>query len=137
MASTVAHQRLVGGAVAHDTPGRVSFFGAVRSEFTKIRSVRSTYWTLLAMFVVCVGLGALFSWGQTQQLASNASDHSFLAQREAEVRSAAVAISLFGLLIGQLIITVLGALTITSEYSTGMIRTSLSTMPRRGTWFAA
>ena len=54
-----------------------------------------------------------------------------------EIRSAAVAISLFGLLIGQLVITVLGALAITSEYSTGMIRTSLTTMPRRGTWFAA
>lgn len=137
MASVTAHERLVGGAVAHNAPGRASFFGAVRSEFTKIRSLRSTYWTLLAMFVVCVGLGALFSWGSTQRLAAIASDHNLLAQREADIRSSAVAISLFGLLIGQLVITVLGALTITSEYSTGMIRTSLTTMPRRGTWFAA
>ena len=38
---------------------------------------------------------------------------------------------------GQLVIAVLGALTITSEYSTGMIRTSLSVQPRRGTLFAA
>ena len=102
------------------------------------------------MFVVCVGIGALFSWGQTERLASisggttlnghpipSAAQHSFLAQREHEIRAAASSISLFGLLIGQLIITVLGALTITSEYSTGMIRTSLATMPRRGTWFAA
>jgi ABC-type transport system involved in multi-copper enzyme maturation permease subunit len=137
MASVTAHERLVGGAVAHDAPGRASFFGAVRSEFTKIRSVRSTYWTLLAMFIVCVGLGALFSWGNTQRLSSIGSDHAFLLQREHEIRASAVAISLFGLLIGQLVITVLGAMTITSEYSTGMIRTSLTTMPRRGTWFAA
>jgi ABC-2 type transport system permease protein len=39
--------------------------------------------------------------------------------------------------LGQLIIAVLGALTITSEYSTGMIRTSLTAMPRRGTVYAA
>lgn len=137
MTSVTTHERLVGGTVASAAPGRAGFFGAVRSEFTKIRSLRSTYWTLLAMFVVCVGLGALFSWGQTQRLGELANDHAFLVQREAEIRSTAVAVSLFGLLIGQLVITVLGALSITSEYSTGMIRTSLTTMPRRGTWFAA
>jgi ABC-type transport system involved in multi-copper enzyme maturation permease subunit len=147
---TTAHERLVGGAVSHNAPGRANFFGAVRSELTKIRSVRSTWWTLLAMFIVCVGIGALFSWGQTERLASISSGttlnghpipaaavHQALLQREHEIRTAAASISLFGLLIGQLIITVLGSLTITSEYSTGMIRTSLATMPRRGTWFAA
>jgi len=45
--------------------------------------------------------------------------------------------SLVGLFLGQLIIAVLGALTITSEYATGMIRTSLTVQPRRGTLFAA
>src|SRR5439155_15273427 len=45
--------------------------------------------------------------------------------------------SLGGLYISQLIIAVLGALTITSEYSTGMIRTSLTAMPRRGVVFTA
>jgi ABC-type transport system involved in multi-copper enzyme maturation permease subunit len=44
---------------------------------------------------------------------------------------------MFGLILGQLVIAVLGALTITSEYSTGMIRTSLTVLPRRGTVFAA
>ena len=52
-------------------------------------------------------------------------------------RADAVTGSLIGLLIGQLVIAVLGALTITSEYSTGMIRTSLTSMPRRGTVYAA
>ena len=52
--------------VALDLPrsaGRVTFTGALRSEFTKIRSVRSTYWALLAMFVVVVGFGALACLG--------------------------------------------------------------------------
>jgi len=118
----------------------------VRSEFTKIRSVRSTYWTLLALVVACIGIGALFSWGQTQRLQSFRSGARLDGQKigpgaaahiAAQIHSSAASISLFGLLIGQLIIIVLGALAITSEYSTGMIRTSLSVMPRRGTLFAA
>jgi ABC-type transport system involved in multi-copper enzyme maturation permease subunit len=134
----------------HNPPGRAGFIGTVKSEFTKIRSVRSTYWTLLAMFVVCVGIGALFSWGQTERILHIESGTTlrggrippgFVAnavhQISAEIRAEAVAVSLFGLLIGQLIIVVLGSLTITSEYSTGMIRTSLTSMPRRGAVFAA
>src|SRR4029077_1727613 len=63
--------------------------------------------------------------------------HNAVANISSQIRAEAVAVSLFGLLIGQLIIVVLGSLTITSEYSTGMIRTSLTSMPRRGTVYAA
>jgi ABC-2 type transport system permease protein len=123
MATAVA-----GGSARQARPapqGRVGFGGALRSEFTKIRSVRSTYWTLLAMVVVTVGFGALASWGA----ASHASqlDAGFDPTQQ----------SLGGLYISQLIIAVLGTLAITSEYSTGMIRTALSAQPRRGTLFAA
>jgi ABC-2 type transport system permease protein len=146
MATTVTHQALVGGTVGRQPSGRAGFAGAVRSEFTKIRSVRSTYWTLIALVVACVGIGALFSWGQTQRLLQFDSGNTvrggkvppgFAEHIANEIRSQAASISLFGLLIGQLIIIVLGALAITSEYSTGMIRTSLTAMPRRGTVFAA
>jgi ABC-type transport system involved in multi-copper enzyme maturation permease subunit len=107
----------------------------LRSEFTKIRSVRSTYWTLLATLVVVIGIGALFSYAEAHnfsQLPAAAQAH----QRAQEITQATER-SLFGLVLGQLIIAVLGALTITSEYSTGMIRTSLSVLPRRGMVFAA
>jgi ABC-2 type transport system permease protein len=112
--------------VALDLPGsagRVTFAGALRSEFTKIRSVRSTYWTLLAMFVVVVGFGALACFGATH------GPHGpyFDPTRQ----------SLAGLYIGQLIIGVLGVLVISSEYSTGMIRTTLTTNPHRGMMIAA
>src|SRR5258705_5945836 len=126
--------------------GRAGFTGAVRSEFTKIRSVRSTYWTLVALVLACVGIGALFSWGQTQRLLQFEGGNTprggkvppgFAEHIANEIRSQAASISLFGLLIGQLIIIVLGALAITSEYSTGMIRTSLTAMARRGTAFPA
>jgi ABC-2 type transport system permease protein len=113
-------------SVALDLPraaGRVTFAGALRSEFTKIRSVRSTYWTLLAMFAVVVGFGALASTGA----AHGPHGPYFDPTRQ----------SLAGLYIGQLIIGVLGVLVISSEYSTGMIRTTLMTNPHRGVMIAA
>jgi len=103
--------------------GRANFAGALGSEFTKIRSVRSTYWTLLALVVVTVGFGALACWG--------AATHEHGPFFDATQRS------LGGLYISQLVIGVLGVLVITAEYSTGMIRTTLSTMPYRGTIVAA
>ena len=108
------------------TTGRAGFADAVRSEFTKIRSTRSTYWTLLALVVVTVGIGALASAG-TASHPQGLDRASFDATQQ----------SLAGLYVGQLVIAALGALTITSEYSTGMIRTSLSVQPRRGVVFAA
>jgi ABC-2 type transport system permease protein len=106
--------------------GRAGFADALRSEFTKIRSTRSTYWTLLALIVVCIGIGALASAG-TASHPNGISAAGFDATQQ----------SLAGLYVGQLVIAALGALTITSEYSTGMIRTSLTVQPRRGTVFAA
>ena len=82
MASVATHERLVGGTVVHNPSGRAGFIGTVRSEFTKIRSVRSTYWTLIAMFVVCVGIGALFSWGQTERILRIESGRTFRGQNQ-------------------------------------------------------
>ena len=143
--TATTHERRPGGAHARqspalprpaDTAARVGLASVVRSEFTKIRSVRSTYLALLAMIVTCVGVGALNSAGDASRVtgAFNAADR---AAALAHARGFNVAGSMIGLLIGQLVIAVLGALVITSEYSTGMIRTSLTTMPRRGTIFAA
>lgn len=114
--------------VALDLPrsaGRVTFGGALRSEFTKIRSVRSTYWTLIAMFIVVVGFGALASWGRASH--GGLAGPFFDPTRQ----------SLAGLYIGQLILGVLGVLVISSEYATGMIRTTLTTNPHRGVMIAA
>jgi ABC-type transport system involved in multi-copper enzyme maturation permease subunit len=104
--------------------GRAGFGGTLRSEFTKIRSVRSTYWTLLMLLAVSVGIGAAISalsasgWSNTPPAARTPLD--------------ATQLSIAALLIlGQLVIVVLGALVLTAEYSTGMIRTSLIAMPRR------
>jgi ABC-2 type transport system permease protein len=152
MATTVTQAQPVARTPLPRAAGRASFGGALRSEFTKIRSVRSTYWTLFALIVVCVGIGALFSFGEAAQMSRLVSGEagpfhgggqggpppaSVIAQLRAIRVGRAASVSLFGLLIGQLIIVVLGSLTITSEYSTGMIRTSLTSMPRRGAVFAS
>jgi hypothetical protein len=115
--------------------GRAGFGGALRSELTKIRSVRSTYWSLIAMVVITIGIGALFAFGRVQNFSQIPAGGQAL-ERARDI-SRATETSLFGLILGQLVIAVLGALTITSEYSTGMIRTSLSVMPRRGVSLAA
>jgi ABC-2 type transport system permease protein len=109
--------------------GRAGLRGAIASEYTKIRSVRSTYWTLGALFVVSVGLGLAIAAGT----AANFNDHPF---QKAGFDATQVSLGVF-FEIGQLIIAVIGAMVITSEYSTGMIRTSLSAQPRRGVVYAA
>ena len=105
--------------------GRAGFGGTLRSEFTKIGSVRSTYWTLLMLFAVSVGIGAAISavvaggWSQPPPPPPAPPDIYEATQ-----------VSLAGMLVlGQLVIVVPGVLT--AEYSTGMIRTSLIAMPRR------
>jgi ABC-type transport system involved in multi-copper enzyme maturation permease subunit len=105
--------------------GRAGLRGAIASEFTKIRSVRSTYWTLLALLVVSIGIGAAITGGSAANFNHNPANKAGFDATQTSL------IAFFE--IGQLIIAVIAALAITSEYSTGMIRTSLTAMPRRGT----
>lgn len=110
--------------------GRAGLVGALRSEFTKLRSVRSTYWTLLLLVVVSVGIGAAISAGV-------AGSWSTMSPAD-KLTFDATQVSLFAFFqLGQLVIAVIGALAITAEYSTGMIRTSLTAQPRRGVVYAA
>jgi ABC-2 type transport system permease protein len=99
--------------------------GTLRSELTKILSVRSTYWTLLAQVVASIGWAVLFCVGTVAHLSGAGKVNAAWASLMGQVS------------LGELIIVVLGALVITSEYSTGMIRTSLTAMPRRSVLYAA
>jgi ABC-2 type transport system permease protein len=109
--------------------GRAGLRGAIASEFTKLRSVRSTYWTLGALFVVSVGLGVAIAAGTAA---------NFNVHPAGKIAFDATQTSLGAFFeLGQLIIAVIGAMVITSEYSTGMIRTSLTAQPRRGVVYAA
>ncbi len=116
-------------AAAH----RVGFGHLLLSEWTKIRSVRSTVWTLIMFVVVTVGLTAglsaiiVSSWNGPRA-----------APRDATILANPVSFILgAGIGLGQLTICVLGVLVITTEYSTGVIRASLLAVPRRIPMLAA
>lgn len=106
-----------GVAPYQSTPATRTHLGhALASEWTKIRSVRSTVWALVAMFITSVGIGGLVGVGV------NTADHAVMA---------VLAPNFFGLMFGQLAIITLGVLVITSEYTTGMIRTTMTACPQR------
>ncbi|MET8953883.1 ABC transporter permease [Streptomyces sp. NPDC004393] len=98
----------------------------LRSEWTKIRSVASTVWTLSLALVVTVVLGMLIS-----ALTRSESDRTLPADR---LSFDATYVSFAGMSLGQLAMIVFGVLVVSNEYSTGMIRTSLAAVPRRGTF---
>jgi ABC-2 type transport system permease protein len=108
--------------------GRKAGFGhTMLAEWTKIRSVRSTLWSLIVFVIVTLGLTALFTWLTVHALQTGR------APRRGTTIAADPAgfILNTGLSFGQLAICVLGALTMTTEYSTGVIRASLLAVPKR------
>ncbi|GAA3816880.1 ABC transporter permease subunit [Streptomyces coacervatus] len=98
----------------------------VRSEWTKIRSVASTVWTLSLAVVVTVALGMLIS-----ALSRHEFDKMSIKDR---LSFDPTFISFAGMSLGQLAMIVFGVLVVSNEYSTGMIRTSLAAVPQRGTF---
>ena len=101
-------------------------FGRVlRAEWIKLWSLRSTWWTIASIVVLGAGLTTLVCWGNAEWLASGEADESpgsFIT---------------WGMLIAQVCAVVLGVLTVTSEYGTGMVRTTLAAVPHRGRVMAA
>ncbi|MET8248590.1 ABC transporter permease [Streptomyces sp. NPDC005202] len=96
----------------------------IRSEWTKIRSVASTVWTLSLAVVVTVALGMLIS-----ALSKNEFDRMGPPDR---LSFDPTFVSFAGMTLGQLAMIVFGVLVVSNEYSTGMIRTSLAAVPQRG-----
>ncbi|MEU4141656.1 ABC transporter permease [Streptomyces parvulus] len=96
----------------------------VRSEWTKIRSVASTVWTLSLAVVVTIALGMLIS-------ALSKSEFDGMSERD-QLAFDPTFISFAGTSLGQLAMIVFGVLVVGNEYSSGMIRTSLAAVPRRG-----
>jgi len=105
------------------------FSDALRAEWIKLRSLRSSFWALGVSVVLGVGLGAAIA---------AASAHAYAGSSLSSKASwDPAALSTSGMAIGQLAIEVLGVLFISSEYSSGMIRTSLIVVPKRGRLLAA
>ena len=112
------------GAAAMAAPvGRVTQRRVALSEWTKLRSVRSTRWSLLATLVLIIGIGILAC-----TVFESRWPHLSPAERQ---NFHPLRVSLAGVNFAQLAIGVLGVLVITAEYSTGMIRSTFSAVPKR------
>ncbi|MFJ4906114.1 ABC transporter permease [Streptomyces sp. NPDC093249] len=98
----------------------------LRSEWTKIRTVSSTVWTLASALVVTVAMGAGLS-----ALVNSTFDQLGEAER---LTFDPTVVSFSGMVLGQLAMVVFGVLVVGSEYSSGMIRTSLAAVPQRTTF---
>jgi ABC-2 type transport system permease protein len=102
---------------------RVTQAAVARSEWTKLWSLRSTRWTLLAAFAALAGIGVLASVNDMNHWSSMAAyDRAHYSGAET---------SIAGWRLADLAVGVLGVLTISGEYATGMIRSSLIAVPRR------
>ncbi|MFC9914913.1 ABC transporter permease subunit [Streptomyces sp. NPDC127197] len=99
---------------------------ALASEWTKIRSVRSTMWTLGVFVLLVVGIGL-----SAGALVANSGAEGELGDENP------LSLGFFGLLLGSMCIITLGVLTTASEYGTGMIRTTMTACPTRGRVLAA
>jgi len=102
---------------------QVTLATVVRSEWTKLRTLRSTRWSLLAAVIAMVGIGPAIAAVQMSRWTQLGLDE----RRHFDP----IDIGVGGYHLAQLAIGVLGVLVITGEYSTGMIRSSLMAVPRR------
>ena len=96
---------------------------ALHAEWTKLRTVAGTGWLLLATIALTVALSGAAAAAVTCPSAGCNQDTAKL--------------SLTGINLGQAVVAVVAVLAISSEYSTGMIRITLTAMPRRTTVLAA
>jgi ABC-2 type transport system permease protein len=90
---------------------------ALRAEWTKLRTLTGTWWLLLAVIALTAAVGAGAATAATCQVAGCGQDPAKIA--------------LSGIDLSQAVVAILAVLAITGEYSTGMIRTTLTAMPRR------
>src|SRR5579875_1846557 len=99
--------------------GSYGFRHAARMEWIKLRSLRSTTWVLASGIAVTIVLGTVAGLNTSNPHGDPTSN------------------VLSGVIFGQLVTGVLGVLVISSEYSSGMIRSTLAAIPRRPLVLAA
>jgi len=120
---------LITSTIPAPTAAHYRPMGVMRSEWTKIRSVRSTTWTLVATIVITIGIGVLAT-------ASQADHYSTFGPGD-RLTWDPTSLSLTGLLFGQLVLGILGVLVMSAEYGTGTIRSTLAAVPNRPLFLAA
>ena len=124
--TTATLSRTAGTSPSH-AQGRYGFRTVARMEWLKLRTVRSTWWTLLVFAAGMIGLAILVLYRYHWAAMPPGERASFDPTND----------GFSGLVIGQLAVGVLGVLVITSEFSSGMIRATLAATPRRPLVLAA
>ncbi|MDU0349559.1 ABC transporter permease, partial [Actinomyces sp. MRS3W] len=111
-----------GSSAAISRGCRQTFARAIRAEWVKVRSLRSTWITsaIAVGITVLLGAGIAIGYAGSAELADQAADTIISGNQ-----------------FGQIVVAVLGALIITGEYSSGQIRSSLAAVPHRGRLLAA
>jgi ABC-2 type transport system permease protein len=101
--------------------GRYGLGGVIAMEWIRLRTLRSTWWSAAAVVAAMIGLAVLVQyyvpghWSATDQASFDPTENSFA-----------------GLAVAELAVAVLGILVAAGEYSSGMIRSTLAAVPRRG-----
>ncbi|TFD23112.1 ABC transporter permease [Cryobacterium lyxosi] len=111
------------------TGSGLSFSGLLKSESIKLWSLRSTYWTFSLVVVAALGLAVAMSFALSPETAGF--DPATGAAMAVDNAQMFVIVSTTGLGLGQMIVAVLGVLSISGEYSTGMIKSTLTAVPDR------
>ncbi len=106
-----------------ETTGRLAFHRVLLSEWTKLRSVRSTKWSLGVGFLLTMAFPVIFSF------VTRSHWHSMSPSDRAGRHPLDIALA--GVNVAQLAIAVLGVLLISAEYSTGSIRSTFTAVPKR------
>jgi ABC-2 type transport system permease protein len=127
--STLTHVPAVGAAPARRATHRVTFSHVVRSEWIKFWSLRSTLWTLGSTIVVMGAVSWLAVFFTAREAVAPTTTPQDAAVLLALLHDPSVVLT--GADLAKLVLAVLGVLIITGEYSTGMVRSTLTAVPRR------
>ena len=129
-ATAVDHRDAARGTA---TGSGLTFGGVLRSEWIKLRTLRSTFWSYVLIVLLTIGLALLIAAAQRAPgTAPGTPPGAAAATLTAAAQQARwITDATLGINFAQLVVAVLGALVITGEYSTGMIRSSFAAVPAR------
>jgi len=106
--------------LAPTRPTTIGVPNLIRSEWTKLRSLRSTYWTAIVAVIAAISITTIGAIEYVQHFSPDQLEGFDAAN-----------FSVQGLYLSQIALGALGVMTITGEYATGMIRTTLTAVPQR------